>query len=36
MVGWINKYMKTIDGWLDIKHMKILMDRTIYEKQMDG
>ena len=27
MVGWIKKYMNKIDGWMDIKKMKTLMDR---------
>ena len=38
MDGWMDKkYMQKIDGWMDFKkHMKKLMDRKIYENQMDG
>ena len=33
MVGWIEKNM---DGWMDKKYMKYMMDGGWIEKKMDG
>ena len=40
MVGWIKKYEKNMDGWMDKKNILEQMDGWMdikkYEKNMDG
>ena len=35
MVGWMDKNRWMV-GWIEKKRMSKLMDRKIYQKQMDG